>query len=126
MKQVVNAIIIRNSALLMAKHSESGLFVLPGGKVEEGESTREALVRELSEELPKFQPIGLRYFHTIGGTTPSSKEEKEFLFYLVEGDGSVEPGAEVSEVFWCNNQGEVKTTEPTAKILMMLKRDGLI
>lgn len=52
---VVAAVIISNSRVLVgrrASHKSSpGEWEFPGGKVEEGESTHQALAREISEEL---------------------------------------------------------------------------
>ncbi len=52
---VVAAFIRRRGRILLAKRPEGkargGLWEFPGGKVEEGEGLREALARELEEEL---------------------------------------------------------------------------
>lgn len=124
--QVVNAIVIHDGAILMARHPESGLWTLPGGKVEKGETSREALLRELAEELPQFVVYGYTYYHTIGGVTPSSHQHKEFLFYQVLGDGPIRPGAELEQTVWAEHLDDFPTTEVTLKVLRMLRRDGLI
>lgn len=55
MKEVATAIIVRNGALLAGQRRPSALYPLkwefPGGKVEPGESPRDAVARELAEEL---------------------------------------------------------------------------
>ena len=52
---VVGAIIIKNNKILCAQRGEgralSYKWEFPGGKIEENETSREALVRELNEEL---------------------------------------------------------------------------
>ena len=52
---VVGAVILNGGKILSAQRklggTLGGLWEFPGGKVEEGESSREALVRELMEEL---------------------------------------------------------------------------
>lgn len=55
MKLVTAAVIIENGTLLLARRGPGeqlpGMWELPGGKLEEGESPQECLVRELAEEL---------------------------------------------------------------------------
>ena len=52
---VVGAVIVRDGRILAARRGDgmsmSGLWEFPGGKVEDGESPTEALVREIHEEL---------------------------------------------------------------------------
>lgn len=53
--RVVAAAIVQDNRLLIAQRSEEMssalLWEVPGGKVEDGESDQEALIRELKEEL---------------------------------------------------------------------------
>jgi 8-oxo-dGTP diphosphatase len=66
----------------------------PGGKVEQGETPREALIRELSEELQieaKIGPELARYEHDY-----PSGSRVNLLFYAVK-DYSGEPVAKVFE-----------------------------
>ncbi len=53
--QVVAAVIRKEKKILVAKRSESknsgGLWEFPGGKVESGEEPKQALIREIIEEL---------------------------------------------------------------------------
>lgn len=52
---VAVGVITNGSQILVAKRADhqhqGGLWEFPGGKIEEGESTESALIRELSEEL---------------------------------------------------------------------------
>lgn len=53
--EVVGAAIIHDGKLLAMQRSEKmtlpGLWEFPGGKIEKGESEKEALIREIQEEL---------------------------------------------------------------------------
>ncbi len=67
-RTVVAALITRNSKLLVCQRKRGDSNALkwefPGGKVEEGESAAEALVRELREELGVTATIGAEVYRT--------------------------------------------------------------
>ena len=62
MIDVVAAIIERNGKILLAQRDahrdQAGLWEFPGGKVEDGESQPQALIRELAEELKIDATVG--------------------------------------------------------------------
>jgi 8-oxo-dGTP diphosphatase len=93
MKRVVAAVIERNGRLLVCQRTKHQTMPLkwefPGGKIEEGEQPRDALRRELDEELGIQAKIGdeiARIQHTYpNGATV------ELRFFLVrEYDGELE------------------------------------
>ena len=59
---VVGAVIVRDGQILCAQRgpagSLAGMWEFPGGKIEQGESPREALRRELEEELHLDTDVG--------------------------------------------------------------------
>lgn len=63
MRVVAAAVIIEDGRLFLARRPPSdnlaGLWELPGGKVEEGETPQECLVRELREELAMEAEVGV-------------------------------------------------------------------
>jgi mutator protein MutT len=67
-RTVVAALITRDSKLLVCQRKSGDSNALkwefPGGKVEEGESAAEALVRELREELGVTATIGAEVYRT--------------------------------------------------------------
>ena len=52
------AVIVRQGKLLLAQRAQSGLWELPGGKAEPGETLSACLARELSEELAVTAQVG--------------------------------------------------------------------
>lgn len=56
--EVTCAVILRKGKLLLAQRAGGGLWELPGGKLEPGESLRQCLVRELKEELAVNAQVG--------------------------------------------------------------------
>ena len=62
MRQVTAAVIIEDGRLLIARRapgqSLEGLWELPGGKIEPGETPQQCLVRELAEELAMSATVG--------------------------------------------------------------------
>ncbi|RDB37235.1 NUDIX domain-containing protein [Spirobacillus cienkowskii] len=65
----VRAIIVNNDQVLLIKHTYYPGWHFPGGAVDKGESPRQAIIREVFEEvgvLVKEQPIVFdNYFHQI-------------------------------------------------------------
>lgn len=49
----VSGLIIRNNKILLVDMDNSGFLSLPGGHVELGETTKEAIIREIKEETKK-------------------------------------------------------------------------
>ena len=62
MQQVSAAVVIENGRLLLAERRShdhlEGMWELPGGKVEPGETAEECLIRELNEELSMSCQVG--------------------------------------------------------------------
>lgn len=69
MKQVTAAVIIEEGRLLITRRPPgdplAGLWELPGGKIEPGESSQECLARELTEELAMSVTVGAELARTI-------------------------------------------------------------
>lgn len=93
MIKVVAAVIEKNGRFLLCKRGPGGncpfLWEFPGGKIEEGETPFDAIIREIREELSvEIEPeeIFLEY--------PFSYPDKEIYFYFIRAkiiSGDIKP-----------------------------------
>ena len=88
---VVAALIRRDSKILVCQRRRDDSYALlwefPGGKVEPGETQREALARELREELGIEAAIGQELFRTRHRYRESA-QSLELIFYQASADPS--------------------------------------
>lgn len=98
---VVGAVVVDNGKVLSAQRSQSmslpGMWEFPGGKIEQGETPRDALVREMQEELLCTVEIGdevasTRHEYDFGFVTLTT-----FYSRLVDGTPRL---TEHSEIRW--------------------------
>jgi 8-oxo-dGTP diphosphatase len=103
----VSTAVIRDGRVLVAERANApgkGLFSLPGGLVEIGETLAEAAARELMEEVGvAAAPIGLCGARDIVGRDAEGKVERHFVVVTyaarwLAGEG--EPSAEAADVRW--------------------------
>ena len=77
--------------------SSPGLWEIPGGKVEKGESNRVALVRELQEELSVVVTVGNKFATVHADIHQKSFQMDAYVCRLVQ--GAIQP-MEHSSVRW--------------------------
>lgn len=102
---VAAAVLVRDGKVLLSRRLSgahlAGLWEFPGGKVEEGEGPREALMRELREELGVIAHVGdcLDVVHHVYA---EAQREVVLLFFTCElAPDSPEPRElEVAELAW--------------------------
>lgn len=98
------AALIRDDAgrVLLVRKRGTTMFMQPGGKYEPGESAREALARELGEELGLVVDAAalgyLGYFEADAANEAGHTVEAEVFTAALS--GPVEPLAEIEELVW--------------------------
>ena len=79
----VSAAIIRDGKVLIVRRARPpayGVFTLPGGGVEAGETLREAVIREVKEETSlDVEPVGLAGFREVIGRDRDGNVERHFV-----------------------------------------------
>ena len=95
--------LVRDGRLLTVRKAGSARFMLPGGKIDPGESAREAAVREVMEEVGLDvsglgEPLGR--FHDVAANEPDAwVDATVFVTHLDPGDAPA-PLAEIAEQRW--------------------------
>jgi 8-oxo-dGTP diphosphatase len=101
----VGLLIVRDGRMLLCrKRKGTSLLILPGGCIEEGESHRQCLERELREELGQVQVSELVYIGTYRETAAGQEGHRaktvQIELYGGELTGTPSPHAEIAELVW--------------------------
>jgi ADP-ribose pyrophosphatase YjhB (NUDIX family) len=79
----VSAAIVRDGRVLLVQRARSpaaGLFTLPGGVVEAGETLEQAVIREVQEETAlSIEPIGLAGHREVIACDAENRVERHFV-----------------------------------------------
>jgi 8-oxo-dGTP pyrophosphatase MutT (NUDIX family) len=99
----VRGIIFRNDSVLVVTGPQGYYYILPGGRVEKGESLLQTLRREMLEEtgwtFSAPEMVGLMHFHHLGTKPPEYRYPfPDFIWpvYKAEG-GEFMPGARITD-----------------------------
>jgi 8-oxo-dGTP diphosphatase len=122
----VSAAIFRDGKVLIVRRGRApakGLYTLPGGGVELGETLEQAVIREIREETAlEIEPVELVGFHQTIARDSSGRVERHFVIlpfvarYIA---GEIALNEELSEAHWLKPEAlsEMKTTEGLAQIV---------
>jgi 8-oxo-dGTP diphosphatase len=107
MRNIVNALFVRDGRVLLARRSPhrttyAGLWSFPGGHQEPGETLIEALVREVQEEVG-VTPTNCRFIGTIDDPNTPETDPATYHMYGVTAWEGGEPtlvGNEHTELGW--------------------------
>ena len=102
--------LVRDGQVLTVRKAGSKRFMLPGGKIDPGETAREAAVREVREEVGldvSTHRDGLGRFHDVAANEPGAwVDATVFVAHLDAGDHPA-PLAEIAEQSWLGVHGEL-------------------
>jgi ADP-ribose pyrophosphatase YjhB (NUDIX family) len=122
----VSAAIIRDGQVLVARRNRGpayGLWTLPGGMVEAGETLAQALIREIDEETGMtVEPVALAGHREVMVRDAAGKVERHFVILCfasrwIAGEPSL--NEELAEAKWLrpSELASLKTTEGLAAII---------
>lgn len=100
-------IILKGGKELLVRAKGKEHFVEPGGKIDIGETAKQALIRELSEELGiEVNEQSLEKFGTF--YAPAAGKEELMLrmdvFRVKKYRGEISPQSEIEELIWIGRQ----------------------
>jgi 8-oxo-dGTP diphosphatase len=122
----VSAAIVRDGRILLVRRARApgrGLYSLPGGVVEAGETLHQAVVREVYEETGlTVEPVGLAGHREAIVRDASGRVQRHFVilpFACRWRAGEAMPSEEVAEARWLkpDEMADLATTEGLADII---------
>ena len=122
----VSAAIIRDGKVLIVRRARPpayGVFTLPGGGVEAGETLHQAIIREVMEETAlTIEPLGLAGYREAIGRDADGKVERHFVILPFAARfvaGELALNEELAEARWLvpSELAGLKTTEGLAEIV---------
>jgi ADP-ribose pyrophosphatase YjhB (NUDIX family) len=125
-------LVIRDGRMMLCRRKKGGPLILPGGKLEAGETIEECLVREVAEELGGIKVSGVTLVGTYEDMTPGleGEPERHIRIDLFDGrlSGEPEASAEIAELVWFGPGDDLDTVAPSLrnKISPDLRKRGLL
>ena len=113
--------------ILVVRDREEEFWTLPGGKIEEEETKREAVKREVDEELRLVEWEDLKYYGEFFAVTPHSRQcIVVYVFRAFYLKGSIKPHMEITGSRWIDNdEKNLKMTQATKNIINSIYVDLL-
>ena len=122
----VSAAIFRDGRVLIVRRARPpahGLYTLPGGGVELGETLEQAVIREVREETAlAIEPVALAGYRQAIGRDATGRIERHFVILPFAARwlaGEVSLNEELAEAEWRDptSLGDLQTTEGLAEIV---------
>lgn len=127
-------ILIKDRKLLVVRGEGKDFFKSPGGKLDSGENSLQALVRELREELcVEVSPSDVEefgtYFGTVIGNESRSLKMDVFMVKKWEGKIKLNPDDQIVELKWIDSNSVKNITLGSIfehEVMPILLKMGLI
>jgi ADP-ribose pyrophosphatase YjhB (NUDIX family) len=122
----VSAAIVRDGKVLLVRRAREparGVYTLPGGVVEAGETIAEALCREIREEIAAtIEPIAFAGQREVIARDAEGRVKRHFVILCFAArllSGEFRPNDEVAEIRWASldELAGLETTEGLADIV---------
>ncbi|GGB87347.1 NUDIX hydrolase [Dyadobacter sediminis] len=120
---------LQDKKILAARSKGRGIYYIPGGKREPGETDSEALAREIEEELTlKLDPASVQFYGEFRAQAHGQSEGimVNMRCYTASGIGEIVPSAEIEEVIWLSYSDREKVSDVAKLIFDDLKVKGLL
>lgn len=116
--RVVCALIKKNNRIFVAQRDYGefkGLYEFPGGKIEEGETPKEAIIREIKEELETTIKVERFLLNEVYEYPSFILDMDAFLVTPIEGNLTIEKGIHSDERWINKEEGELLSWCPADK-----------
>ncbi len=124
--RVVCALIKKNNRIFVAQRDYGefkGLYEFPGGKIEEGETPKEAIIREIKEELETTIKVERFLLNEVYEYPSFILDMDAFLVTPIEGNLTIEKGIHSDEKWINKEEGEFLSWCPADKDIFFKIRD---
>lgn len=124
--RVVCALIKKNNRIFVAQRDYGefkGLYEFPGGKIEEGETPEEAIIREIKEELETSIKVERFLLNEVYEYPSFILDMDAFLVTPIEGNLTIEKGIHSDEKWIDKKEGETLSWCPADKDIFFKIRD---
>ena len=124
--RVVCALIKKNNRIFVAQRDYGefkGLYEFPGGKIEEGEMPKEAIIREIKEELETTIKVERFLLNEVYEYPSFILDMDAFLVTPIEGNLTIEKGIHSDEKWINKEEGEFLSWCPADKDIFFKIRD---
>lgn len=125
-------LVVRDGHILLCKKRKGGALILPGGKIEPGETPEQCVVREVREELGGIKVVNLSLvgsYEDIAARLHGEMHQRiRIELYRGELRGSPRASAEIAGLVWFGPEDDLEQVAPSLrnKIIPDLKTRGLL